>query len=473
MTVVPAGVPDLLAAAPTVVTVGIDLLADALRDQAVPVVAVDFRPPVDDPPGTAAALSRVLADPRLPTANALALRRMLDVRASLVDVLPAAEALGLRRGEFCHAGPPITWERASGPMRGALIGAMLFEGLADSPEEAESRLAAGDGLSFSPCHENSAVGPMAGVVSPSMWMFKLVDEASGRTAYCSLNEGLGRVLRYGAYSGDVLDRLHWMSAVLGPALATAVRASGPIDITAIVGQMVQMGDEGHNRNRAGTLMFLREILPSLIASGLPAGDIAEVARFVGGNDHFFLNLVMPCGKLMGDAAAGIPGSTVVTAMCRNGTDFGIRVSGTGGEWFTGPAGVPRGLFLAGFGPDDANPDIGDSAITETVGIGGMSMAAAPAIVRFVGGAVPDALATTRRMYEITTGENPAFAIPILEFRGAPTGIDVTRVLRTSILPQINTGMAGRVAGTGQVGAGLVTPPMECFTAAIAALADRV
>jgi hypothetical protein len=314
---------------------------------------------------------------------------------------------------------------------------------------------------------------MAGVVSPSMWMFKLVDEATGSVAYCSLNEGLGRVLRYGAYSGDVLDRLQWMSAVLGPVLATAVRASGPIDITAIVGQMVQMGDEGHNRNRAGTLMFLREILPSLIASGLPNDDIAEVARFVGGNDHFFLNLVMPCGKLMGDAAAGIPGSTVVTAMCRNGTDFGIRVSGTGGKWFTGPAGVPRGLFLAGFGPDDANPDIGDSAITETVGIGGMSMAAAPAIVRFVGGAVPDALATTRRMYEITTGENPAFAIPILEFRGAPTGIDVTRVLRTSILPQINTGMAGRVAGTGQVGAGLVTPPMECFTAAIAALADLV
>jgi hypothetical protein len=465
--------PDLLAGSATVITAGIDLLADALRDQAVPVVPVDFRPPVDDPPGTAAALSTVLADPRVPAANALALQRMLGVRATLVDVLPAAQALGLAPGRFCHAGPPISWERASGPMRGALIGAMLFEGLAGSPEEAEARLAAGDGLSWSPCHENSAVGPMAGVVSPSMWMFKLVDAASGLTAYCSLNEGLGKVLRYGAYSPEVIERLHWMSAVLGPALATAVRATGPIDISAIVGQMVQMGDEGHNRNRAGTLMFLREILPALIGSGLPVDDVAEVARFIAGNDHFFLNLVMPCGKLMGDAAAGIPGSSVVTAMCRNGTDFGIRVSGTGDQWFTGPAGTPQGLFLAGFGPEDANPDIGDSAITETVGIGGMSMAAAPAIVRFVGGAVPDALATTRRMYEITLGENPAFAIPILEFRGAPTGIDVTRVLRTAILPQINTGMAGRVAGTGQVGAGLVTPPMACFTAAIAELAARV
>jgi hypothetical protein len=471
---------DLLAGPPAVITAGIDLLADALRAQAVDVRVVDFRPPtVDpaDPAGSGTALSTVLADPRREQANATAVRRMLDVRARLVDVLPASQALGLAPGQFCHAGPPISWERASGPLRGALIGAMLFEQLASSPAEAEAKLAAGEGVSFSPCHENHAVGPMAGVISPSMWMFKLVDESTGAVAYCSLNEGLGKVLRYGAYSPEVIDRLRWMTDVLGPALATAVRAvadsTGPIDNTANVGQMVQLGDEGHNRNRAGTLMFLREILPALISSGLPVDDVAAVAKFIGGNDHFFLNLVMPCGKLMGDAAADVPGSTLVTAMCRNGTDFGIRVSGTGDAWFTGPAGIPDGLFLAGFGPEDANPDIGDSAITETVGIGGMSMATAPAIVRFVGGAVPDALAVTRRMYEITLAENPAFAIPILEFRGAPTGVDVTRVLRTGILPQINTGMAGKVAGTGQVGAGLVTPPMECFTAAITALADRV
>ncbi len=471
---------DLLGGPPAVITAGIDLLGDALRAQAVDVTVVDFRPPVVDPAdpvGSAAALAAVLADTRHEAANAAAVARMLGVRARLVDVLPASQALGLSAGQFCHAGPPITWERASGPMRGALIGAMLFEELAATPAEAEAKLAAGDGISFAPCHENHAVGPMAGVVSPSMWMFKLVDEATGGTAYCSLNEGLGKVLRYGAYSAEVIERLRWMSGVLGPALARAARgvsdAREPIDVTAIVGQMVQMGDEGHNRNRAGTLMFLREILPALISSGLPTTDIAAVAAFIGGNDHFFLNLVMPCGKLMGDAAAGVAGSSLVTAMCRNGTDFGIRVSGTGDEWFTGPAGVPDGLYLAGFGPEDANPDIGDSAITETVGIGGMSMATAPAIVRFVGGAVPDALAVTRRMYEITLAENPAFPIPILEFRGAPTGIDVTRVLRTGILPQINTGMAGKLAGTGQVGAGLVNPPMQCFTAAIAALAQHV
>ncbi len=464
---------DLLAGPPAVITAGIDLLTDALAAQAVDVTPVDARPPLDDPPGTAAALTTVLLDPRLAAANALAAARMLAVRAVLVDVLPASEALGLRSGEFCHAGPPISWDRASGPMRGALIGAMVFEGLAADPAEAEARLAAGNGIALTPCHDRHAVGPMAGVVSPSMWMFKLLDTESGAVAYCSLNEGLGKVLRYGAFSPEVIERLRWMADVLGPALAVAVRAAAPIDITAIVGQMVQMGDEGHNRNRAGTLMLLRELLPTLISSGLPAADVADVARFVAGNDHFFLNLVMPCGKLMGDAAAGVPGSTIVTAMCRNGTDFGIRVSGTGGTWFTGPANKPQGLYLPGFGADDANPDIGDSAITETMGVGGMVMAGAPAIVRLVGGSVPDALATTARMYEITETENPAFALPILEFRGSPTGIDVTRVLRTGILPQINTGMAGREAGVGQVGAGLVTPPMSCFSDAVRALADAV
>jgi hypothetical protein len=313
---------------------------------------------------------------------------------------------------------------------------------------------------------------MAGVVSASMWVFVLRDEAHDRTSWCSLNEGLGAVLRYGAYSPEVIERLRWMSAVLGPALRAAVRRHGPLDVKALIGQMVHMGDEVHNRNRAGTLMLLRDLLPDLVEAGPPASDVAAVARFIGGNDHFFLNLVMPACKLQTAAAAGIPGSTVVTAMARNGTDFGIQVSGTGEAWFTGPAAVPRGLFLGAYTEDDANPDIGDSAITETAGLGGFAMAGAPAIVRFVGGSVSDALRTSQEMYEITVAENPAYALPILEFRGAATGIDVTKVIRTGLLPQINTGVAGKVAGTGQVGAGLVEPPAECFTAALAALADR-
>ncbi len=453
-----------------VVTAGASLLADAVAQQGVTAARVDWHPPAED---HADAVAAVMGDPRRRQANAQALEAMLSAEATLVDVRPASEALGLERGQLLHAGPPVDWERASGPMRGALIGAVLFEGLADDPDEAEKMLATGDGVSWEPCHHRGAVGPMAGVVSPSMWMFELRDEAHDATSWCSLNEGLGKVLRYGAYGSEVIERLRWMTAVLGPILRTAVRAGDPIDVKGIIAQMVQMGDEGHNRNRAGTLMFLREVLPAMIDSGHPSKDVAEAVRFVSGNDHFFLNLGMPACKLQTAAAAGIAGSSVVTVMARNGTDFGIQVSGTGDQWFTAPANTPEGLFLGSYGPDDANPDIGDSAITETAGIGGFAMATAPAIVRFVGGSVPDALATSQRMYGITVGENPAFAIPILEFRGAPTGIDVTAVVRSGVLPQINTGMAGRVAGTGQVGAGLVTPPMGCFTGAIGALASAV
>jgi Protein of unknown function (DUF1116) len=459
---------SLLTEPPSVITAGTDLFADALESQGVETTRVDWQPPV---PGTEDASGAVMADARRAAANREAGARMLAAEATLVDVRPAAEALGLERGHFLHAGPPISWERASGPLRGGLIGAMLFEGLADSPDAAEAALARGD-VSWEPCHHRGAVGPMAGIVSSSMWVSELHDGVHGSTSWCSLNEGLGKVLRYGAYDREVVERLHWMTDVLGPLLRRAVAGAGPVDIKAVIAQMVQMGDEGHNRNRAGTLMLLRELLPAMIDSGAPSSDVAESVRFVSQNDHFFLNLVMPACKLQTVAADAIPGCTVLTTMARNGTDFGIQVSGTGREWFTGPAQVADGLYLGSYGPEDANPDIGDSAITETAGLGGFSMATAPAIVRFVGGSVPDALATTERMYEITVTENPAYAIPILEFRGAPTGIDVTRVIRTGILPQINTGMAGKVAGTGQVGAGLVTPPMECFTAAIEVLATH-
>lgn len=450
-----------------ITTAGANIFADALDDQAVPVSRVDWRPPMS---GTDDDLAAVATDPLRTEANRRAVEAVLGVQAMVVDVAPASEVLGLEPGEFLHAGPPLTWEAASGPMRGALMGAAAFEGLAGDPDDAAGLFESGQHVSIGPCHHRGAVGPMAGVVSSSMWMWVLEDPVDGRRTYCSLNEGLGKVLRYGAYSTEVLDRLHWMSGKLGPLLAEAVRGSDPINATSILGQMLQMGDEAHNRNRAGSPMLIRELAPALARSNANSTDIAEAFEFMGGNDHFFLNVAMPACKLAMDAARNITGSTMVVAMARNGTEFGIQVSGTGDEWFTGPAQLPDGLFLGDYGPDDANPDIGDSTITETVGMGGFSMAAAPAIVRFVGGSVPDALATTRRMAQITLAENARWGIPVLDFMGAPTGIDVPKVCRTGILPQINTGMAGRQAGIGQVGAGLVNPPAKIFPAALSALA---
>ena len=312
---------------------------------------------------------------------------------------------------------------------------------------------------------------MAGVVSPTMPVAIVADAATGRTAYATLNEGLGKVLRYGAYGPEVVDRLRWMERVLAPALRSALQAVGPIDLQVLIAQALQMGDDGHNRNRAATSLLLRQLGAGLLEGpGSSSSDRIAAFRFVDGNDHFMLNLVMAAAKLQVDAAAGIDGSSLVTTMARNGTDFGLRLSGTGKRWFTAPAPTVDGLFLGSFTAEDANPDIGDSAITETVGLGGFAMAAAPAIVGFVGGTAAGAVRRTLEMYEITLTEHPSYRIPILESRGTPTGIDAALVVRTGIAPQINTGIAGKEPGVGMVGAGLVEAPLSCFADGVRALA---
>jgi hypothetical protein len=467
-------VADLLVAPEAVITVGAPTLDEAVAAQGVPTVPVEWRPP---PAGSVTAVAEVAASPTLAEANRTAVDRMAAVRPRLVDVRAAAELVGIGRHQLLHAGPPVDWGAASGPLRGAIVGACLYEGWADTPEAAE-RIAASGAIELSPCHDHASVGPMAGIVSPSMPMWVL-EAGDGGTSRSTLNEGLGKVLRYGAFGNAVTERLRWMERVLGPILASGLRRHGPVDVGALIASMVAMGDEGHNRNRAGTSLLVRALAPDLVrtvedgAAGHRAGDVADALAFIDANDHFLLNVVMGAAKLVADAGAGVPGASVVVAMARNGTDFGIRVSGTGERWFTAPAAVPDGLYLGGFGPADANADIGDSAITETVGLGGFAMAGAPAIVQLVGGDVGDARGWTELMYEVTLAEHPTWALPALGFRGVPFGIDVLRVVRTGVVPIINTGIAGRVAGTGQVGAGLVRPPIECFTAALAALAESV
>ena len=456
----------LLETEPVVVATGVDLLATALETQGVRVGRVDWRPPVA---GAGECLVELASEPGTESANGLALQRLLAVRPQLVDVVPASDAIPeLTSGRFLHAGPPISWHDCSGPLRGALIGAMLYEGMAASPEDAVLR---GPTIELSPCHHHGAVGPMAGVISPSMPVAVVRDTAGSGVAYATLNEGLGKVLRYGAFGPEVLHHLNWMHQVLAPTLRDAVRHRGPLDLGVLISQAVQMGDDGHNRNRAATSLFLRAVGPALIdGTERPAADRSAVYRFIDGNDHFMLNLSMAAGKLAADAAAGIDGSSLVTTMARNGTEFGVRLSGTGERWFTAPAPNVDGLYLGSYSADDANPDIGDSAITETVGLGGFAMAASPAIVGFVGGTASGAIDRTLAMYEITLGEHPVYRIPILEDRGTPVGIDATLVLRTGIAPQINTGIAGREPGVGMVGAGLVEAPMACFLEGVQALA---
>jgi hypothetical protein len=356
-------------------------------------------------------------------------------------------------------------------MKGAILGALIYEDLAKTEEEAES-LAASGKIEFNPCHEHQAVGPMAGIISPSMPVFVVKNETYENLSYTTMNEGLGKVLRFGAYGPEVITRLHWMADTLYPALKNAIKSLGKIDIKNIIAQALHMGDEAHNRNRAVTSLFIRAITPSLVRTGTDKETTAKVIEFINGNDHFCLNLAMAASKATLDAARNISHSSIVIAMCRNGTDFGIQVSGTKNEWFTGAANIPDALFFPGFSKEDANPDLGDSAITEPSGLGAFAIAASPAIVQFIGGTVSDAVNYTKQMYEITASENNVFQIPYLEFRGTPTGIDIRKVVEKNILPLIDTGVAHKKPGIGQVGAGIVRASADPFIKAISGLAKH-
>jgi len=412
-------------------------------------------------------------------ANTEATERMMEARPVLVGLGKARDVIpGMRDNLLLHAGPPITWERASGPMQGAITGALIFEGKAKDEAQAQALVESGE-IELEPCHHHGAAGPMAGLIAPSMSVYIIENkthstssgQAHGNQAFSGLNEGYGKVLRYGAYSEEVLAKLRWMEDVMGPVLADAIEASGGIDIRALLAESLHMGDEGHNRNKAGSIIYTTKLAP-FIVKATDADTASEVLRFLGDNALSVLNPVMAACKAMTDAAHGVEGSTIVTAMARNGTDFGIRVSGLGDRWFTAPVAIPKGLYFPGFTAEDSSGDIGDSTITETAGIGGFAMASAPAIVTFVSGTPKDAINATMEMYEITFAEHKYFTMPPLDFRGTPTGIDVRKVVEKGITPRVNTGIAHKDAGVGQVGAGLVRPPMEMFEEALVAFAEQ-
>jgi hypothetical protein len=457
---------DIFGKPVSVVNVGLESMAHSVRDQGIPVVAVDWQPP----PEGYQRLARSPSGADIEAANEEVCTRIKQGRPVLVGMGVAKEVLpGMHDRMILHAGPPITWERMCGPQRGAVMGALIYEGLAED-EAAAERLAASGEIEFSPCHHHHAVGPMAGVVSPRMPVFVLENKTFGNQTFCTINEGLGKVLRYGGMGAEVYARLRWMEASLYPVLDRAIQSlPDGIDIKSLIAQALHMGDECHNRNRAATSLFLRAVGPALARTNQDNEVLAKVIEFIDRNDHFFLNLSMPAGKAMLEPAEGLEGSTVVTVMARNGTDFGLRLAGMPDRWFTAPAGQVQGLYFPGFTEEDANPDIGDSTITETAGFGGFAMAAAPAITQFVGGSPQVAVQTTLEMYEITAAEHEAFTIPALNFRGTPLGIDVRKVIKTGILPQINTGIAHKDPGVGMVGAGILRAPAQCFQDAFDAL----
>jgi hypothetical protein len=411
---------------------------------------------------------------RIETANTEALRRMLAADPVLVDVVPAADAIpSLKERMILHAGPPIEWDRMCGPMRGAVTGIAVFEGWAPDLETA-AEMAADGAFEFHPNHHFDAVGPMTGMTTLSQPLMVVENQAFGNRAYCAVNEGLGKVMRFGGNDAEVLDRLRWIRDVLGPAMGKALRSTDGVELKSLVARGLTMGDEMHQRNVACSGLTLRALAAAMAATAEDTRALSTALAFMAGNDQFFLNIAMAMGKAIMDPVRDIDASSVVTAMCRNGTDFGIRVSGTGDTWFTAPVEMPEGLYFPGFTEADANPDMGDSTIVETIGLGGFAMGASPAVAGFVGaGAASDAANFTRTMGEITLGENPEWTIPALDYLGVPTAIDIRLVVETGLVPTINTGIAHREPGVGQVGAGVVRAPMACFTAALRALAEKV
>ena len=405
-------------------------------------------------------------------ANQRALNQLVQALPILLDCLPAEKAIGLTGRTVLHAGPPLSWERACPTMQAAILCAVRYEGWAADDAAALDLMLKG-GVRLATCHHLGAVGPMTGIITSSMPLFVVENRPTGNRAYVTINEGLGKVLRFGANDDSVVERLRWLSREARPVLAAAIRASGGIDLRVLMAQALRMGDEMHQRNVAASSLLARALMGFLVRASSDAQAVARVADFVARNDQFFLNIAMAAGKVSTDPCLLVPDSTMVVTMARNGTEFGIRVAGLGDRWFTAPVEIPQGLYFPGFGPEDANPDMGDSAIVETMGAGAFAMAASPAVARFVGaGGMQEAIRVTEEMAEICLGEHPHFRIPILDERGTPVGIDIRKVVETGIVPLINTGIAGKKPGVGQIGAGVARAPLLCFEQALEAFSKR-
>ncbi len=469
---------ELLSAKPRIINVGLKSFAEVCEEFGCEVVQYDWMPPA----GGNVELIKMLNFLRnykeidIDEANRSVIAKVVASQPVMRDVVPAKSVIKeLNEGKvILHAGPPIEYKNMPDPVQGSCVGAVLFQEWADNEADARKLLESGE-VKFIPCHHVNAVGPMGGITSADMPVFVVENVTDGNRAYCSMNEGIGKVLRFGAYSEEVVNRLRWMRDILGPTLGRAIRSmENGLSINPLIAKAIAMGDEFHQRNIAASLAFLKEVAPIITKLDMEEKDRYDVIKFLADTDQFFLNIMMATGKAVMDGARLVTDGTIVTAMCRNGVEFGIRISGMGDEWFTGPVNTPQGLYFTGYDGEDACPDMGDSAITETFGVGAMAMIAAPAVTRFVGaGGYEDALRTSNEMTEITIDRNPNFIIPNWNFQGICLGIDARLVVEKGITPVINTGIAHKIAGYGQIGAGTVHPPLVCFEKAIAAYAKKL
>ena len=406
-------------------------------------------------------------------ANKVAVERMIASRPFAVDVKPAIEAVtGMKENLICHAGPPTQLDEMVPSFKMAIFGGIMWEGWAKSPEESEKLIRDGKVI-IEPNHHHNGIGTMYGITTPSMPVFVVEDRVHGTRTTANIREETVKALRYGCWDENVKRKLDWNRDVLGPIVGEALRDCGGIDMVSLMGKALHMGDDGHNENRAANLLFCLELIPHIMNTNASKEVIKDIATWMNTDSRFVSTAEMAACKAISLAAHNIENCSVMTTMCRNGTYTGIRVSGLGDQWFKAPAPKVELLFFPGYGPEDATNDCGDSCVTEVAGIGALVMAAAPAMVQFVGGTVSDAINYSKEMYEITAGKNPNFTIPYLDFDGAPIGIDIIKVIRTGITPYINTSIGHKLPNFGQVGAGMTQAPLACFKGALEAFAKAV
>ena len=465
----------LLNSKPRIVNIGLTSFTESILAYGGNTVQCDWKPAAGGNKKLIKILNQLSKMEEIEEANKEVIEKMKTSQPFLMDVVPAKSVIEILNDRvLLHAGPPINYEDMTGPMQGSCIGAVLFEGWA-ADEKSARELLENKGVKFTPCHHVNAVGPMGGITSGNMPLLVVENKLDGSIGYCIMNEGIGKVLRFGAFSEEVVTRLKWMAESLGPVLSKALkRKPGGLNLNVLIAKAITMGDEFHQRNIAATLNFLKEITPLIVELDIDQKEKYRVIKFLADTDQFFLNIMMAAGKSIVDCARKVTRGTVVTTMARNGQEFGVRISGMGDEWFTAPVNTPNGLYFTGYSEEDANPDIGDSAITETVGVGGMAMVAAPGVTRFVGaGGFDDALKVSNEMNEICISNNSNWSIPTWDFKGACLGIDARKVVASGITPLINTGIAHKNMGVGQIGAGTVRAPLACFEKAIIAYAKKM
>jgi len=468
-------VPPLFQNPLRVINAGVGGFADALRRQSIPVIDLDWRPPADGDRALTETLRALYSHPdltsRVEAANHEVVRRIVESNPQVIDVTPAHEAMGLPDHTLTHAGPPISWERMCGPQKRAVLGAIQFEGWAEGNEQAAALVESGH-VALAPNHAYNAVGPMTGIISPSMPVLVARNETFGNHAYSTFNEGRGNTLWFGLFDHGTLNRLRWIRDTLGPAMKAALKQHGPFSVFDITAQGLQMGDECHARHAACTSLLVKRLMPHMLEAGVDGKTVAEIIRFADNNNHFFLNFTMAAVKATMDAAHGVPYSTVVTAMSRNGVDFMMRVAGLGDRWIVGPVSpMDEAVYYTGYGVADAAGDIGDSAIIETCGLGGMAIAGAPSLAPFVGGKLSDAVASVESLANITVARHPKFSLPPADGVQTPLGVDVRRVVETRLVPFITTGVLHESSPTvGQIGTGVARAPVALFDQALAALA---